>query len=83
MTRPRAERRARPRPLPIATGPLLPPAGWPNSAPVSLPTRERVDAMVAPFGHVELQAAAQAIYDAPPSLFDPIVYGVSSALINP
>lgn len=83
MTRRRAERRARPRPLPIATGPLLPPAGWPNSAPVSLRTRQRVDEMVAPFGHADLVAAAQKIYDAAPSLFDPIAYGVSQPSVNP
>ena len=70
MTRRRAERRARPRPLPIATGPQLPAVGWPDLTPVSLATRERVDGMTAPFTFSDLQAAAQKIYDAPPSLFD-------------
>ena len=49
---------------------------------MSLATRERVDRMTAPFTFADLQAAAQAIYDAPPSLFDPTRYGVSQLVTD-
>ena len=61
----RAERRARPLPLPIATGIRLPPVGWPDPTPVSFVTRERVDAMIAPFTYPDLREYAQQIFDMP------------------
>jgi len=66
----KAERRARPLPLPIANGIRLPPIGWPDPTPVSIVTRARVDRMTTPFTYDDLQKLAQEIYDAPPSLFD-------------
>ena len=67
----KAERRARPLPLPIANGIRLPPVGWPDPTPVSIRTRALVDRMTTPFTYADLQEYAQKIYDAPPSLFDP------------